>query len=279
MTCSAGNVFGMDPEPRAPIEPPIDVIHIAPPAPKPEGWWLRTKNLASKPITFAKDNSELLNLAGALMHLPYIITADSSDAKTIKLAAGLAAASTSMKIMSVASGSGHAMKILAWDMPKMLCYLLGTGYDALRIMDAPKVAYKNQTDPNKLRGFKISQSLQLSIEIVLRIMSILSEQDEHSTKAYVVSGCASQLADIVSIWRLLNRYVTYLPDVDTLEFGFTVRKNPGATPQQKESEDNDEQEIEKLEELAELAEKLAAQQNQMIVNSEAAEGAAVHESA
>jgi hypothetical protein len=261
----SASAFAMNSAPR-----PEERAYVAPIVPEereplpaqPWGPWVQ--GVVAKPFNIAKNNSEVLNLIGALMHAPYILTADSTDPKTIKACASLAVATTSLKLASIVSGHGPTVKILMWDVPKMFCYLLSAGYDTLRIMDAPKVAYKNQVDTKRLWGFKASQLMQLAIEIVLRIMAVSSKQEG-------AAWLPSELADIVSIWRLLGRYVTYIPEVDTLEFSFTIRKNAGSSLPGTLDED-DEQEIEKLEELAILAEQFAAQHNQSVNAPDAAEG-------
>ncbi len=178
--------------------------------------------------TFAKNNhSELTNLLLTLMHAPYILTVDSTDQKVIRLTSMLAGAATAAKIGTILAIPQHVppAKILVWDLPKVTGYALAATYDVIRFLDAATVVLKNQTEGPKLRMFKINQGMQLTIELMLRVMALLSTQKnifDGNSKA--VSLCATELADIVSIWRLLSRYMTYFVYLHELEFKFSINQ-------------------------------------------------------
>lgn len=206
--------------------------------------------------------SEVASLLAALLQAPYIATVDSTNPKTIKFCASMSAAATSLKVASIAAGHGQTMIVACWHVPKMLAFLLSIGYDTIRVLDAPKVAYKNHTDNKKLSGFKLNQSMLLGVEIALRSMAIWSH-DEKDLALFTVSGTASEVADAVSIWRLLSRYITYFYYTDKVEFTFSMQKKQDPIPTGLDDTENEHVMIDELEkELTILSENLILQDQQ-----------------
>ena len=179
-------------------------------------------------ITFLQDKKDILELTEALMHIPYVASINSSDPKTIKLAATLAEIATSTKLVSILGIPQHVppVKIILWDVPKVLCYVAAGLYDIIRVGDAEKVAEKNVAQPTRLKSFKVTQIIQLTVEILLRTLAIVSRYDKNpqSVNAQTIHIVATELADIVGMWRLLGRYTTYFMYVDEFAINLVIKK-------------------------------------------------------
>jgi hypothetical protein len=213
---SSTMLFGAEPK-AADIVPGKDDI---------PGWGAWTLTKVMRGGAFLKEKKEFLNLIEALMQIPYVICVDSTDSDAIRVSTMLAGAATATRLVNILGIPKNIPPalIFMWDGPKVLA-LVGAGlYDFIRISDAEKVAQRNSVDVGKFKSFKITQSIQLSIEIILRMLALFSKHGIGQDNGYsqAITVFASELADVVSIWRLLGRYTTYFMYVDEFALNWEV---------------------------------------------------------
>ncbi len=197
------------------------------------------------PCKSLSNNIQLVHLARALAHIPYIATVDSYDSTTIKVSSMLASSSSTFKVLYERLKKIEDYRLIYnfYHEPKLWCYILAAYYDATRFFLANGIALENEKEAKLMRGFKINQSIQLAIEICLRLFALMSNKNNLDTRknfdlgssdsSYTASLCAAEVADWVELWRLLSRYTTYMTVSKTgVNFNINFKKN--------ESNDKDE---------------------------------------
>jgi len=196
-------------------------------------------------IQAPENQGEWLRLAESLLHLPSILTVDSTNENTIILSSWLAGLGTLGKagyeIAKPLPDNTRTAKVVLWDAPKILCYAVSCAYDVMRTWDASKIAEKNSVEAKKLRGFKINQLVLLLIEMGMRLL-VIANQGKALGMTYV-----SELANLVGIWRLLSRYVTYF--VYTNQVAINVTLSNVHNDNADDDEATDEQALEELNEI------------------------------
>lgn len=209
-------LFGEEQKPAEDVSQPKDV----------PGWGAWALDKAACGGAFLKEKKEITNLIEALMHIPYVLYVDSPDPQAIKISTMLAGAATGLKLVNILGIPKNIPPalIFIWDGPKVIG-LVGAGlYDVIRIGDAEKIAEHNKLEAGKLKSFKITQSIQLTIEIILRMLALISKHGIGQDNGYssAITIFATELADVVSIWRLLGRYTTYFMYLDEFAINWEV---------------------------------------------------------
>ncbi|MBX9831408.1 hypothetical protein K2X40_05610 [Candidatus Babeliales bacterium] len=173
----------------------------------------RVSNGLSDPKKFVTQNSALFGLLRCAAHVPYIVCVDHEDTNVVRATTAVANVATDAKILCelLTTRETTLLKDLVYPnrLPKVSAYMLALLYEAIRIVDAENVAFKNKygNAKKKLRMFKVAQSLQVAIEASLRLLSYASSvRTPHDTS---FAFWLLELADFVEVWRLLARYKTF----------------------------------------------------------------------
>lgn len=188
----------------------------------------QVKSALRNPRKTLSDHIEFVHLVRALSHIPYIVTVDSPEVKKIKTSAVLAASSTNLKLAYELFRKRDDYRLVynLYNEPKLLCYLVAMSYDIMRFLGAAEIALKNQEEHRRMRGFKISQAIQLAVEICLRGFAYASsrrgnQQTNQQNYSDILGICASEIADWVELWRMLSRFSTYM-NLSKVEANFNV---------------------------------------------------------
>lgn len=196
--------------------------------PVQDGFFDQVKSALKNPGQTLSDHIEFVHLVRALCHIPYIMTVDSSDVTKIKSSAAIAASSTNFKFAYELFRKRDNYRLLynLYNEPKLLCYLIAASYDAMRFLGATEIALKNKEEQRKMRGFKMSQSIQLAVEICLRGFAYANsrrsnQQANAQDYSDMLGLCASEIADWVELWRMLSRFSTYM-NLSKVEANFNV---------------------------------------------------------
>ncbi len=163
----------------------------------------------------------LLEIGGALMHVPYILTLDSDDADHIAYAACPAALPTMVKIAGrfVAKKDAHFYEFLMWYLPMFTGYLSSLGYDFINIKKDSEetIKMRKKSLGDKKNIFKIHQAICLGLEVFLRIISYAEKMKTnpaplpagglpHTYNSLSLDKCVVVVADLLELWRLLSRF-------------------------------------------------------------------------
>lgn len=169
-------------------------------------------------------NRELLGILGALLHIPYIVTMDSEDARMVRLAGILAMLPTDLKVglKLIEQSHGRFYKILLWDTPKFVTYLAAALYDGINVLNPEHMILERRQKGADLKVIKKDQAMILAFEVLLRILAFVAAYKAESAKPGVAAdldmfaSLISECADLTELWRLLIRYRTYttMPGLD-----------------------------------------------------------------
>lgn len=190
---------------------------------------------------------DIVRTLGTLLHIPYIYTLDSTDPVSVRIAGMLAAIPTDIKVgyKFFQKSNKRFFQVLLWDVPKFGAYSSAAIYDAINIINPNHMIQERQSKGiATLRKMKIDQSINIGIEIFLRIIACIAQYRaidiEPSTGGKDLSFIATlttELADAVELMRLLNRYNTYstMPGCD-ISWNFEIKHIE--TPEDQETGDN-----------------------------------------
>lgn len=164
-------------------------------------------------------NLELLNILGALLHIPYIVTLDSPDARAVRWAGILAMLPTDFKIFLKAVHKPHDerfYKILLYDVPKFCCYASTATYDVVNVLNAERMILERQQKGAHLKSIKKDQAMLLTFEVLLRLLGYVAACKAESaggalgSDLSMVASLTSEAANLTELWRLIGRYQTYV---------------------------------------------------------------------
>lgn len=184
---------------------------FTPPAPIPE--------LEKKAPSFVKKHEQLINMLRSLLHIPYIVTLDSQNSKTIASSALVSALATDSRLLYELlheQKNTSLLKNILWNLPKACGYGASAVYEYGRFMKSTEIAEKNKVFEKQLRSIKIQQTIQLILELCLRgfVYKVsLNSSDDGKTQKSMLRPIA-EIADIVELWRLLSRYNTFFLESD-----------------------------------------------------------------
>lgn len=194
-------------------------------------------------------NTELLKVFGAAMHVPYVLTIDSTDPRLIQIAGVLAALPTGSKVTHkiFEKQNDRFFKIVLWDLPKFLLYFSAFAYDIVNVLNPGHMVLERQDKGAELKRLKYEQGVALAMELLLRVFACVIHYKAEVVKvgssfgrdldriAQVSSGCA----DLVELLRLLSRFRTYsaVPGLD-VDFHFEV-KHLGAGGRENQEKNRD----------------------------------------
>lgn len=215
----------------------------------------RVSNGLSDPKKFVTQNSALFGLLRCAAHVPYIVCVDHEDTNVVRATTAVANVATDAKILSelLTTRETTLLKDLVYPnrLPKVSAYTLALLYEAIRIVDAENVAFKNKygNAKKKLRMFKVAQSLQVAIEASLRLLSYASSvRTPHDTS---FSFWLLELADFVEVWRLLARYKTFF-DISGVQANINFFAQISAEEEEECQEDSDEKDSDKSDTFDEI---------------------------
>jgi len=170
---------------------------------------------------FIQEHAQLINILRALLHIPYIVTLDSHDTKTIASCALLASLATDSRLLYELlheQKNTSLLKNILWNLPKACGYAAGGLYEYGRFIKAAEVAEKNKVFSKQIRNLKILQSAQLALELILRglaykiSLSTDPRLDGVNLSNQKTAKSIAEIADIVELFRLLSRYNTFFLD-------------------------------------------------------------------
>lgn len=149
------------------------------------------------------DRKLKLDMLSTLLYTPYIMSLDSQDPDTIKIAAAADTLAHAIK----ASNLYHALnksdsKEMTMNMMKVAAHV-GLGFDSVNnCMNSKEIATLNKRLKRQLKTYKVNQMMQLGLEAVLRGTSYYN----HKNGDQKTSDVTSELADFVGIFRAMNRF-------------------------------------------------------------------------
>lgn len=181
-------------------------------------------------------NLELLNILGALLHIPYIMTLDSADERTVRWAGILAMLPTDFKICLKAAHKPHDerfYKILLYDVPKFGCYASAATYDVINVLNAEHMILERQQKGADLKLIKKDQAMLLTFEVLLRFLAYVAAYKAESANGApgsdlgMIASLISEAANLTELWRLIGRYQTYatMPWLDMVFYIIEVIKD------------------------------------------------------
>jgi hypothetical protein len=170
---------------------------------------------------------ELLNILGALLHIPYIVTLDSNDARAVCLAGALATLPTSLKVCLKfvhKPQDERFYKIFFYDGLKFGSYLSAAAYDGVNFLNAEHMILERQQKGADLKLIKKDQAILLAFEILLRFFAYVAAYKAESADVAagadlaMIASLISEAANLTELWRLLGRYQTYIttPGIDVV---------------------------------------------------------------
>jgi hypothetical protein len=184
--------------------------------------------VSSDDIGACEKHQDLIHIAGALLHIPSIVTVDSKNEENIRTWIALATLPTNINlgVELVKKKNTRLIKELVYDLPKVCAHLLAVLYDITCFIGADKLAKQNEIilrdDEYRFCLFKASQFIKLFTEILLRVWVYKNaDRDKGEVEHHKLSSVASVAADVVQCWRLLERWKTcFAPFRDSNEVVF-----------------------------------------------------------
>lgn len=153
-----------------------------------------------------------------LLHIPYVMTLDSQDARVVR-AAGVAAMASVVgtlcsQFFSKCSADEIKGKVFVWDAPKFLGYTVACTYDWLNVLSSEHMVLERLQKADQISDIKIKQAVNLAFEFLLRLVACIARyKADNNAQAQAdlntVGFLVEELADLVELYRLLARYKTY----------------------------------------------------------------------
>ena len=178
------------------------------------GFFNKAKEAVADPMGTLKKNEQIAHIARDILELPYILTVDSTSPAAIRAAA----AANSLAVTSkntyelFFNNSDHCLaRRMIQDVTKVGVYTVASIYDVIRFLEASNIALQNLKEKNSgsLQGFKFNQLALWGIEVLLRFALHMSGDNNAKSKNSMSWQMLSGLADVVEMWRLLNRFNSY----------------------------------------------------------------------